>query len=192
MRRVLLACMVTLSAWASGPGWWTGFLAHPALESRFRQESESLVFGTLSRRGTLVLAGGGRLRVDYETGLTVVCDGRHLVQYDPDTRTAQRVELARAVRDFPLLGLLLDPAGLERLYRVEVAGEQVRLVPKESGLPAVQVTGRHGRLKSLAWTDPSGARQSLELLEPKPLRSRSAGTFRFQPPAGTRWSTPNG
>lgn len=192
MRRLFLTWVVTASAWSSAPSWWVGFLAHPALESRFRQESESLVFGKLSRQGSLVLASGGRLRVVYETGLTVVCDGRHLVQYDPDTRTAQRVELARAVRDFPLLGLLLDPAGLERLYRMDVSGDVVRLLPKEAGLPAVRVTGRQGRLRGITWTDPSGANQSLELLAPKTPSARPSGVFTFLPPAGTRWSTPNG
>jgi outer membrane lipoprotein-sorting protein len=131
--------------------------------------------------------------VTYEGGLTVTCDGQHLVQYDPDTRTAQRVELARAVRDFPLLGILLDPSRLDRLYRLESpGGDVVKLTPKESGLPALKATGRHGLLHTLEWTDPTGARQKLELLDPKSPTNLPPATFKMQVPAGTRWSTPNG
>lgn len=175
------------------PGWWVAFSRMPSLESRFRQESDSLVFGKLAREGRLSLARGGRLRVTYEGGLTVTCDGRYLVQYDPDTRTAQRVELARAVRDFPLLGILLDPARLDRLYRMEsLGGEAVKLLPREAGLPELKATGRHGLLRTLEWTDPTGARQKLELLDPKSPVKLAPGTFRLQVPANTRWSTPNG
>ena len=163
------------------------------MESRFRQESDSLVFGKLSRQGRLALARGGRLKVSYEGGLTITCDGRQLVQYDPDTRTAQRMELARAVRDFPLLGILLDPARLERLYRIDVfGGETVRLTPKEAGLPDLKATGRKGLLHSLEWTDPTGARQKLQLLDPKAPVTLPPDIFHPRVPAGTRWSTPNG
>ena len=175
------------------PGWWTSFSRLPALESRFRQESESAVFGKLAREGRLALAKGGRLKVTYEGGLTITCDGRHLVQYDPDTRTAQRMELARAVRDFPLLGILLDPARLDRLYRVDAfGGETVKLTPREGGLPDLKATGRSGLLHTLEWTDPTGARQKLELLNPKAPAVLDPGIFHPQVPAGTRWSTPNG
>jgi outer membrane lipoprotein-sorting protein len=193
VRRLFLALLVVTPVMASLPGWWTAFSRMPALESQFRQESDSLVFGKLARGGRLALAHGGRLRVTYEGGLTITCDGRYLVQYDPDTRTAQRVELARAVRDFPLLGILLDPARLDRLYRVEsLGGEILKLVPREAGLPELKATGRHGLLRTLEWTDPTGARQKLELLNPKSPVTLAPGTFRFQVPAGTRWSTPNG
>lgn len=193
MRLPILVWLAVSPCFAAMPSWWSAFTRMPSLESRFRQESDSQVFGKLARQGRLALARGGRLRVTYEGGLTVTCDGRHLVQYDPDTRTAQRVELARAVRDFPLLGILLDPARLERLYRAEpLGGESVKLLPREPGLPELNVTGRKGLLHSLAWTDPSGARQTLELLNPKSPAPLAADTFKLQVPSGTRWSTPNG
>jgi len=193
MRPWLLACLIAVPALAALPGWWSAFARTPVLESRFRQESDSLVFGKLAREGRLALARGGRLRVAYDGGLTVTCDGRQLVQYDPDTRTAQRVELARAIRDFPLLGLLLDPARLERLYKAEtLGGEALRLVPKEAGLPELKATGRRGLLWSLEWTDPTGARQKLELLDPKASGTPAPGMFQPQVPAGARWATRNG
>jgi len=188
-----LVLVAALPAWGAAPSWWIAFTKVPALESRFRQESDSAVFGKLAREGRLAMGRGGRLKVSYQGGLTVTCDGRHLVQYDPDTRTAQRVELARAVRDFPLLGILLEPARLERLYRLEVyGGETLKLVPREAGLPELKATGRKGLLRTLEWTDPTGARQKLELLDPRVPASLAPGTFRIDVPAGTRWSTPNG
>lgn len=193
MRLSLLFWAAAVPAFAAMPGWWTAFTRMPAMESRFRQESDSLVFGKLSRQGHLALARGGHLKVTYEGGLTVTCDGRTLVQYDPDTRTAQRMELARAVRDFPLLGILLDPARLERLYRIDVfGGETVKLSPREAGLPDLKATGRKGLLHTLEWTDPTGARQKLELLDPKAPVTLPPDIFHPRVPAGTRWSTPNG
>ena len=192
MRPLIFLLLASLPVQAALPAWWTAFSRMPSLESRFRQESDSAVFGKLSRGGQLALARGGRLRVAYEGGLTVTCDGRHLVQYDPDTRTAQKVELARAVRDFPLLGILLEPARLERLYRIEsLGGEALKLVPRESSLPELKVTGRNGLLYTLEWTDPTGARQKLELLDPKSPVALAPGRFGLQVPAGTRWATPN-
>jgi len=195
MRPSALLWLVTMPLLAAAPmpGWWTALTRMPGLESRFRQESDSAVFGKLTREGRLALAQGGRLRVAYQSGLTVTCDGRRLVQYDPDTRTAQGVELARAVRDFPLLGILLNPARLDKLYRVQAAGgEAVKLSPKEAGLPELKATGRHGLLHTLEWTDPTGARQKLELLDPKSPVTLAPGTFKAQVPEGTRWATPNG
>jgi len=193
VRRLLLAIVLVLPVSAAAPAWWTAFLKTPGLESRFRQESDSAVFGTLAREGRLALARGARLKVTYEGGLTVTCDGKHLVQYDPDTRTAQKVELTRAVRDFPLLGILLDPTRLERLYRLEAWGpEALRLVPRQTGLPELVATGKKGSLHSLEWTDGTGARQVLRLLDPRPISNPDPTAFRTQVPAGTRWATPNG
>lgn len=190
-----IACLSVLFAAplaAALPGWWTAFPKVPVLASRFRQESDSAVFGRMAREGNLLLARGGRLKVTYDSGLTVTSDGHALVQYDPDTRTAQRIELARAVRDFPLLGILLDPARIGALYRAESAGgETVKLVPKSPDVPALQATGRKGLLHILEWTDPTGARQRLELLDPKTPGSPGPSAFKPQVPAGTRWATPN-
>lgn len=193
MRAFALVAVLITPLSAALPAWWTALPKVPILTSRFRQESDSAVFGKLAREGELLLARGGRLRVAYDSGLRVTSDGRHLVQYDPDTRTAQRVELARAVRDFPLLGLLLDPARINQLYRAESIGsEAVKLVPREPGLPGLKATGRKGLLHTLEWTDPTGAQQRLELLDPKTPASVEPGAFKPQVPAGTRWATPNG
>jgi outer membrane lipoprotein-sorting protein len=193
VRLLLSFCLAAFPALAAMPAWWTSFTRAPALESRFRQESDSQVFGKLARKGRLTLGRGGHLMVSYDGGLRVTCDGRHLVQYDPDTRTAQRVELNRAVRDFPLLGILLDPARLDHLFQVDAfGGETVKLTPREAGLPDLKATGRKGLLHTLEWTDPTGARQKLELLDPKVPAKLAPGTFTPNLPAGTRWSTPNG
>lgn len=190
MRRALLALALALPCSATLPGWWRDLPRRPALSARFVQESDSAVFGKLRQTGDLLLARGGRLRVAYASGLRVQADGQQLVQYDPDTRTAQRMELAEAVREFPLLGLLLEPARIEALFRVEAQPDgAVRLLPRQPGLPEVRVEGRNGLLKALAWTDPTGARQRLELVDPKVPPSPPPSAFRFTPPPGTRWAT---
>ena len=192
MRLSRSACVLALAVAplaAALPGWWTAFPKVPALASRFRQESDSAVFGKMAREGSLLLARGGRLKVAYDSGQTVTCDGHQLVQYDPDTRTAQRVDLNRAVHDFPLLGILLDPSRIEALYKVEsLGGDAVKLVPRAPDVPTLKATGRKGLLRSLEWTDPTGARQRLELLDPKTPPPPGAGAFKAQVPVGTRWA----
>ena len=188
---LLLPVLLTaLPAFAALPAWWRALPKQPALAGRFTQESDSAVFGKLRQQGSLVLARGGRLRVAYDAGLLVVSDGRQLIQYDPDTRTAQRMDLLEALRDFPLLSLLLEPARIEVLYRAEPLPDgAVSLHPKEPGLPEVRVDGRNGMLRALSWTDGTGARQRLELQDPRIPSRTSAQTFRFTAPAGTRWAT---
>jgi hypothetical protein len=92
------------------------------------------------------------------------------------------------VRDFPLLGILLDPSRIDALYRAEAqAGDGVKLVPRAPDLPPLLATGRKGLLRSLEWTDPTGARQRLELLDPKVPAKPGPGAFKPQVPPGTRW-----
>jgi outer membrane lipoprotein-sorting protein len=195
IRRALLVALAGTAACslsAALPPWWVNFPRIPVLSSQFRQESDSLVFGKLARKGTLLLARGGRLQVIYEGGLTVTCDGQQLVQLDPDTRTAQRMSLAQAQREFPLLNLLTDPAKIRVLYQVVEAGSgTLKLMPRQAGLPELKVTGRNGLLHSLEWTDPTGAKQTLELLDPKTPSSVPPSAFKARLPAGTRWATPS-
>jgi len=133
VRLPVLLCVALMPVQAAVPGWWTAFSRMPSMESRFRQESESAVFGKLAREGRLAL------------------------------------------------------------YRVEAfGGETVKLTPRETTLPELKATGRKGLLHTLEWTDPTGARQRLELLDPKSPVTLSPATFKFQVPANTRWSTPNG
>ena len=75
---------------------------------------------------------------------------------------------------------------------ITFGGETVKLTPRETTLPELKATGRKGLLHTLEWTDPTGARQRLELLDPKSPVTLSPATFKFQVPANTRWSTPNG
>lgn len=146
------------------------------------------MFGAVSRRGTLRLSKGGRLQVVYETGLRIASDGTALVQYDPGTRTAQRMDLQAASREAPLLLLLLDPGRIDQVFKVVSLPEgRVRLEPRKPGLPVVEVEGQGAFLQSLAWTDPTGARQVLRLTKPKVPAGFPAGTFSLKVPEGTRW-----
>ena len=188
LRGLCLLALLAVPLAAALPGWWIAFPKVPVLASRFRQESDSAVFGKMAREGHLLLGRGGKLKVVYDSGLTVTSDGRHLVQYDPDTRTAQRMELARAVQDFPLLGILLDPARIAALYQAKpLGGDAVRLVPRSPEVPALKATGRKGLLHTLEWTDPTGAHQRLELLDAKTPPPPGPDAFKPQVPPGTRW-----
>lgn len=101
------------------PSWWRPMLDAPRFRSRFVQTSASEVFGKLEKRGLIEATQGGRLRVAYEDGLLLVADGASLIQYDPDTRTAQRMDLGQALLDMPLLNLLVAPERLAKAYHVE-------------------------------------------------------------------------
>ncbi|HXC17231.1 MAG TPA: outer membrane lipoprotein carrier protein LolA [Holophagaceae bacterium] len=167
------------------PGWWRPMLDAPRFESRFIQTSESQVFGKLVKKGRIEAAQGGRLRVSYEEGLLLVADGADLIQYDPDTRTAQRMDLGQALLDTPLLNLLVAPQRLARTYKVEiVSADTVRLVPAQKDLPQMEVQGSGRFARVLRWTDASGARQELRLLDPKMPPAFSADRFKFTLPKG--------
>jgi outer membrane lipoprotein-sorting protein len=167
------------------PGWWRPMLDAPRFESRFIQTSESQVFGQLVKKGRIQAAQGGRLRVSYEDGLLLVADGANLIQYDPDTRTAQRIDLGQALLDTPLLNLLVAPQRLAKTYKVEaVSADTVRLMPLQKDLPQMEVQGSGRFARVLRWTDASGAKQELRLLDPKVPGPIPEAQFRFTLPKG--------
>jgi outer membrane lipoprotein-sorting protein len=184
--RLAAIFMAAASLSAQGlPGWWHPMLDAPRFESRFIQTSESQVFGKLVKKGRIQAAQGGRLRVSYEEGLLLVADGANLIQYDPDTRTAQRMDLGQALLDTPLLNLLVAPQRLAKTYKVEaISKDTVRLVPMQKDLPQMEVQGSGRFARVLRWTDASGAKQELRLLDPKTPASLPAAGFKFVLPKG--------
>ena len=157
----------------------------PRFESHFVQTSQSQVFGNLTKKGRIEAAQGGRLRVSYDEGLLLVADGANLIQYDPDTRTAQRMDLGQALLDTPLLNLLVAPERLAKTYKVEVISKDtVRLMPLQKDLPALEVQGSGRFARLLRWTDASGAKQELRLLDPKTPTPFKADRFVFKLPKG--------
>jgi outer membrane lipoprotein-sorting protein len=174
------------------PGWWTGFRGLARLESGFVQRSDSAVFGKLVRQGQLKLAKGGHLRVEYHKGLLLVADGRNLVQYDPEARTAQRVSLRNAVLDTPLLNILVNPGALDGFYQAKAGpGPAVTLEPRRPTLPRVVLNGSGGLLRRIQWQDATGASQEIELTDPRvPAAPFDPALFTFKAPAGTRWLDP--
>lgn len=187
MRWALLLLLAGLALSAQSPAWWSRLQARPSLEATFVQEGDSAVFGMVSREGTLLLAPGGRLRVAYTRGILLVCDGRKLIQYDPDTRSAQRMDLQRALAEVPLLAVLMDPKAVNRHFKVTFQGDRVTLVPRQAGLPTLEAEGKGPWPVRFQWTDATGAKQVLQLKSPRAGRETS-GSFTFQAPAGTRWA----
>lgn len=192
--RFLAGALALLSAGlaaAEPPAWWKAFTALPRMEARFVQESESSVFGAIRRTGTLKLAKGGKLRVEYDKGLVAVSDGRTLVQYDPGARTAQKVDLRGAAKETPLLWILADPGALDQVFTLQpgkVPGSFV-LEPRKAGLPSVTLEGKGSFPQRITWTDPTRARQVLQLQDARVPGAFGAGVFVFTAPAGTRWIT---
>ncbi len=167
------------------PGWWRPMLDAPRFESRFIQTSESQVFGKLVKKGRIEAAQGGRLRVAYDEGLLLVANGADLIQYDSDTRTAQRMDLGQALLDTPLLNVLVAPERLAKTYKVErVSADTVRLVPLRTDLPAMEIQGSGRFARILRWTDASGAKQELRLLDPKVPAPFKEDRFKFTLPKG--------
>ena len=189
MKRAITLSAIGFAAASLGaqslPSWWWPMLDAPRFESRFTQESESQVFGKLAKQGRIEAAQGGRLRVSYEDGLLLVADGASLIQYDPDTRTAQRMDLGQALLDMPLLNLLVAPERLAKVYKVEtVSADTVRLVPLQKDLPAMEIQGSGRFARALRWTDATGAKQLLRLLDPKSPAAIPADRFKFALPKG--------
>ncbi|NTV74526.1 MAG: hypothetical protein HGA66_10000 [Holophaga sp.] len=193
MRHVMVLATALLGAQALAaaepPAWWKAFTGAPRMQAGFIQESDSAVFGKLKRTGILRLAKGGRLRVEYRKGLLLVADGRKLIQYDAEARTAQKVDLRSASKDAPLLYVLLDPAALDQVFTVKAgaAPDAFTLEPRKPGLPKVSLEGKGGMPLRISWVDPTGAKQVLEFLSPHVPGPFDAATFAFKAPAGTRW-----
>jgi outer membrane lipoprotein-sorting protein len=172
-----------------GPAWWKALEQCPRLESGFTQESESAVFGKLRREGRLQVAKGGFLHIEYDKGMILRSDGRTLVQFDSEARTAQRMDLQAALADMPLLNVLLNPSTLQKVFEVKTEGDRVLLHPRKPGLPEVTLEGGQGLLRRVLWVDGTGAHQVLELRNPRVPPPFPRGTFEIHLPANTRWLT---
>jgi len=185
---LLLALGGAVLSAQSLPAWWKSLPEVPRLECTFVQESESAVFGKLRKEGRLQLSRGGKIRVAYAGGLVIVSDGKSLVQYDPSVRTAQRLDLRRAAADMPLLNVFLNPRALDSVYRAKVqASGAVVLEPRRSGLPSVELEGKGTFLHRVTWTDATGAKQVLELVNPRIPSAQPEATYKLRVPEGTRW-----
>lgn len=187
MRLPLLVLAALQVQAATTPDWFQALQLRPAFEGRFVQTSESSVFGQVKREGLLLVAPGGRIRVQYTKGLLVVGNGRTLTQWDPAARTAQAFLLETIARDMPLLHVLTDPAALERHYEIQVKGDTLHLRPRRKGIPEVTLEGANGRLQSLTWVDGTGARQVLRLTPDQVRHLVKGDPFAFKAPEGTRW-----
>ena len=179
------------------PSWWNNWTRQGAFSSPFIQEGESAAFGKLTKNGIILTARGGRLRVEYEKGILLMSDGRHLWQYDPSTRTAQSHDLEDVSVEWPLLRLLTDPAALNQVFHVSPLSDgKIKLAPKKSDrsdrsvrfdLPEILLEGKGGFLYRAAWKDGTGAMQTLTLTSPKIPRDPGNKPFSFELPKGAKW-----
>jgi outer membrane lipoprotein-sorting protein len=184
-----ISTFIVLAAQSAAlPLWWDNWKQLQAFSSPFVQEGESAAFGKLTKNGSIIVAGGGRLRVEYEKGALLLCDGTTLTQYDPSTRTAQSHQMDGISEEWPLLRLLTDPASLGQVYSVSSPdGTIVKLYPKKPGLPEVSLHGKGAFLHKAEWKDGTGAKQVLTFTSPKSPADPGKAPFVFNPPTGTKW-----
>jgi outer membrane lipoprotein-sorting protein len=186
---LLLAAQAALLAQApSMPQWWEHWKQAPYFSSPFTQEGDSAAFGKLVKKGSIITAKGGRLRIEYEKGIVLLCDGSQLTQYDPSTRTAQTYDLETISQEWPLVRLLTGPAAPNQVFSVSAQqGGAIKLTPKKPGLPEVLLEGKGNFLQRATWTDGTGAKQVLTLTSPKPSPASGKAAFTFTAPTGTKW-----
>jgi len=184
-----ISTLIALAAQpAALPPWWDSWKQLQAFSSPFVQEGESAAFGKLTKKGSIIAARGGRLRLEYEKGSLLLCNGATLTQYDPSTRTAQSHKMDSISEEWPLLRLLTDPASLGQVYSVTSPdGATVVLSPKRQGLPEVSLQGNGAFLHKAEWKDGTGAKQALTFTSPKSPADPGKAPFVFKPPAGTKW-----
>jgi len=172
------------------PEWWKHWTRLAAFSSPFTQEGESAAFGKLTESGTVLIASGRRLRVQYKKGTLLISDGRQLWQYDPSTRTAQSHYLESVSEDWPMLRLLTDPTRLGQVFHINPQSDgSVRLSPKKVGrtdLPEVLLEGKGRFLHRATWKDGTGATQVLTLTDPKTPSDPGKAPFTFKLPTGAR------
>lgn len=187
-RSSALVFAISCCLWAEAlPAWWSHTCSQRHLDARFVQESQSSIFGSMKKSGRIQLSRPGKLKVAYEGGLILVSDGMDMVQYDPQTRTASRMDLEKSLQEVPILRLLMGSAPVQGKAKLEVLKNgAISLDPGKAGSPKVELQGEGHFLKRISWTDGTGAKQSLELMDIKTTAAPSS-TFKLKLPGGTKW-----
>jgi len=185
---ILPVLLAQESSTHSLPQWWHNWKQTPAFSSSFIQEGESVAFGKLSKKGVIQVAKGGKLRVEYEKGVLLLCDGKHLTQYDLSTRTAQMFDLENISLEWPLLRLLIDTNTINQVFNITAQNDgAILLSPKKTDLPEILLEGKGSFLQRATWTDGTGAKQILTLTAPSVPKNLDNSSFIFKPPSGTKW-----
>ncbi|MCL1908558.1 MAG: outer membrane lipoprotein carrier protein LolA [Holophagaceae bacterium] len=170
------------------PSWWNQWRQSSFFSSPFIQEGESAAFGKLIRKGSILTARGGRLRVEYEKGILLLCNGKQLIQYDQSTRTAQMHDLNSISAEWPLLRILTDPGALAQVFNVNALDSgAIKLSSKKNELPEILLEGKGSFLHKVSWVDGTGARQTLTLTAPRIPKDPGNSPFTFLPPSDTKW-----
>ncbi|MCA0395212.1 MAG: outer membrane lipoprotein chaperone LolA [Proteobacteria bacterium] len=123
----------------------------------------------------------------------IVADGKTVWVFDPDLEQVTRRPQGTAEQDSPLAALI-DPARLDRDYRVEDAGQAdglqwLALRPKQGGDEAAFQSARlgldgNGGLARMEIVDALGQRTEIRFSGWKRNPAFARDTFRYSPPAG--------
>jgi outer membrane lipoprotein carrier protein len=121
----------------------------------------------------------------------IIADGQHVWVYDPDLQQATRRAQGAEEQNSPLAALV-DPAKLERDYRLQDAGTQggldwLDVSPRkasDTGFKSAQLGfGPHG-LQAMQVVDALGQKTRIDFSDWKRNPAFAAGTFRFVPAKG--------
>ncbi|MFM8234123.1 MAG: LolA family protein [Holophagaceae bacterium] len=160
------------------------------VECHFIQISDSPIFGISKEKGQIFIGKGGQFRMDYDSGISLFCDGSNVIQYDRSTRTATRSTISDNVKahklwmifstDEPYISAQATQISPD-VYSVEGFGER----PEKT---SVQFTFENSDLVSIQWVPNSGGTQLLHFTQIKSLQSGSRKKLSLVLPGNTRWS----
>jgi outer membrane lipoprotein carrier protein len=178
------------------------YAALATFQADFDQVIADPMIGTYTSHGHLVQSGNAKLSMRFSDpkGDEIVMDGRWIWVYTPSTTPGQVLKLAIAGGDGfgpNVVGWLLDrPAERYqvRYVRADTVGgrtaDVIALSPRSPEMPFTEATIWLDRLdalpRRLEVIERSGTRRTLALNRVKANGKVSAGTFRFEVPAGVR------
>ncbi|MFH1177559.1 MAG: outer membrane lipoprotein carrier protein LolA [Acidobacteriota bacterium] len=191
---LLLSCLVLAAAVpkeASLDAVLAALQRSPAWRASFVQRylPEGLEQG-VSETGELTLAPPARLRFDYqgESPRTFASDGAVARLVDPLAGTCDAVHVDAATWGRIPLAVLLDPGAARGAFTIGVAGQTLRLVPRQRvpELSELLITvGDGGLPAAVVVLDAAGNRNEFRLQDWRPLAASAAELFRPSLPGGT-------
>lgn len=159
-----------------------------SLSASFEQVQRDEKGETLQRSsGRLWLARPGKFRWSYEKPYQqlMVCDGDTLWLYDPDLSQVTVRPAAGTLQGTPAQ-LLTDPAALDRHFKIEPAGDHLKLLPKtkDSDFSLVELWLKDGAPARMRFHDPFGGASEVTFGDVKRNVKVDAAQFKFEIPKG--------
>ncbi|MEY3315213.1 MAG: outer-membrane lipoprotein carrier protein LolA [Holophagaceae bacterium] len=159
------------------------------MEYLFSQSSSSPIFGEAKEKGQIFVGEKGQFRMDYDSGVSIVSDGRTIVQYDPSTNTATRSLISAEVRTHSLWDIICNQESnaTTQVTKINSNAYAIRGLGITSNNMPIEFRFNDSYLESIQWVDKSGGTQILSLGKPKALRFENRKRLILTLPNKTRW-----